>query len=85
MPLRAQPFSGWCVPAATARSGRYGRRCGLTAVDCGQLSWRAGTEPIYRTLLRRQATEGVVFACLEEGAGGGARLGAESCIVGEFS
>ena len=23
-------------------------RCGLTAVECGQLSWRTGTEPVYR-------------------------------------
>ena len=35
--LYAQPFSGWCAPAAAARSGRCGR-CELTAVDRGQLS-----------------------------------------------
>ena len=45
--MRSTPFIGWCVPAAAARSGRCGR-CGLTAVDRGQLSWRTGTEPIYR-------------------------------------
>lgn len=67
--LCAQPFSGWCVPAATARSGSCGR-CGLTAVDCGQLSWRTCTEPIYRPPCGDKAAEGVVFACIEEARAG---------------
>ncbi len=86
MPLCAQPlFSGWYAPAAVARSGRCGR-CGLTAVGRGQLSWRTDTEPIYRNHPPLAATGcgGVVFVCLEGGEGGGVRLGAESCVVGEF-
>lgn len=66
IPLCAQPFSGWCVPVAAARSGRCGR-CGLTAVECGQLSWRTGTEPIYRPpVATGYGGGGGFFVCFEE-------------------
>ena len=53
--------------------------------DCDQLSWRTGTEPIYRPPLRRQAAEGVVFVCFEE-ARVGERGGVQKVVLrGEFS
>lgn len=75
-------LSRWYAPAVAARSGRCGR-CGLTAVDCGQLSWRSGTEPIYRPPAPPGCREGG-FCVLWGDAGGGVRLGAESYVVGEF-
>ena len=40
---------------------------------------------LYIDPLRRQAAEEVVSLCFEDaGGGGGGRLGAESCVVGEF-
>lgn len=63
-------LSGWYAPAVAARSGRCGR-CGLTAVDCGQLSWRSGTEPIYRPPAPPGCREGGF--CVLWGDAGGCR------------
>ena len=64
--MRSTLISGWCVPAAAARSGRCGR-CGLTAVDRGQLSWRTGTEPICRNPpAATSCGGGGFFVCFEE-------------------
>ena len=82
--MRSTPVSGWCVPAAAARSGRCGR-CGLTAVECGQLSWRTGTEPIYRPPAATSCGGGGFFVCFEE-AMAGECSGVEKVVLwGSFS